>query len=178
MIALGDLIEDLGRRGVGITAAGRNLHYRAPKGAMTAELRAALVANKAALLDLLTADRPDPESLGPPPIAERCFACDSTDFWERPAENGGGRVCSVCHPDPRRLAAEWRSHSKGLTTVSFEGRRRHLFSWAMEHGCPELNFRPWAKVAGRHAAWLVFLQTASDEDVDAALEAAGAEVAH
>jgi hypothetical protein len=28
-------------------------------------------------------------------------------MWERPASNGGGCTCSLCHPDPRILIAEW-----------------------------------------------------------------------
>jgi hypothetical protein len=63
-------------------------------------LRSALLANKAALLDLLITDRADHESLGPPPITERCFACGSTELRERPPEFGGGRPCLRCHPDP------------------------------------------------------------------------------
>src|SRR6266542_1741084 len=40
-----------------------------------------------------------------------CHVCGSTDFWERPAQDGGGLVCSLCHPHPLRLLAEWEQRS-------------------------------------------------------------------
>lgn len=62
-------------------------------------------------------------------------------------------------------------------TVVLDGPRTRLFVWALHHGCPELRFRRWASVVGSPTAWVTFLQTASDEDVLAALEAADAESA-
>lgn len=47
------LLAELRRRGVVLEASGDRLRYRAPAGAMTAELRAALAAHKAELLMML-----------------------------------------------------------------------------------------------------------------------------
>jgi|SRR5215217_1795044 len=53
----GALLEDLRRRGVTLEAEGDLLHVEAPAGAITDELRAALVENKGYLVELLTWER-------------------------------------------------------------------------------------------------------------------------
>jgi hypothetical protein len=85
--------------------------------------------------------------------------CHSIDFWERPPQDGGGLVCSLCHPHPLHLLTAWdrRSESKA-PTISLAGDRGRLFSWAMEHRWPELKFRPWAS-GGGHAFWLGHVPT-------------------
>ena len=47
---LGELDRELSRAGIKLSANGEDLRVRAPKGALTAELRQALKANKAELL--------------------------------------------------------------------------------------------------------------------------------
>ncbi len=55
-----ELLTEVQRRGIQLRAEGASLHYRAPKGTLTADLRAKLKAHKAELLTALekpTADR-------------------------------------------------------------------------------------------------------------------------
>jgi hypothetical protein len=52
-----NLLEDLRRRDVTLVADGGCLHVDAPAGAITNELRAALVKNKGHLLELLACER-------------------------------------------------------------------------------------------------------------------------
>ena len=47
------LLTEVQRRGIELRAEGASLHYRAPKGTLTADLRAKLKAHKAELLDIL-----------------------------------------------------------------------------------------------------------------------------
>jgi hypothetical protein len=49
------LLADLSRHGIELSVAGDRLHCEAPAGALTPDLKAALIANKNALLDLLRA---------------------------------------------------------------------------------------------------------------------------
>ncbi len=64
MTRLPELLTDLDRLGVKLSARGDRVHYRAPAGSMTSEIKAALAAHKPALLRLL-ADRP--AAPAPPP---------------------------------------------------------------------------------------------------------------
>ncbi len=48
-----ELLTEVQRRGIQLRAEGASLHYRAPKGTLTADLRAKLKAHKAELLDIL-----------------------------------------------------------------------------------------------------------------------------
>ncbi len=48
-----ELITEVQRRGIQLRAEGAVLHYQAPKGTLTADLRAKLKAHKAELLDIL-----------------------------------------------------------------------------------------------------------------------------
>jgi hypothetical protein len=58
------LLEDLRRRDVALEAEGDRLHVDAPAGAITDELRAALVENKGRLLELLARERHKLEKAG------------------------------------------------------------------------------------------------------------------
>jgi len=58
------LVHDLHRRDVALKAEGDFLNVDAPAGAMTEDLRAALVENKERLLDLLARERQELEKAG------------------------------------------------------------------------------------------------------------------
>jgi len=53
------LLADLCRRGIRLSVSGERLSVDAPKGAVTSDLRTALVEHKAALIQLLSADDPN-----------------------------------------------------------------------------------------------------------------------
>ena len=65
------LLEDLRRQDVTLEAEGDLLHVDAPAGAMTDELRAALVENKGRLLELLARERQKFEKAGKRGLAIR-----------------------------------------------------------------------------------------------------------
>ena len=156
------LLDELARRDVILATDNDRLEVDAPRGVITPNIRQQLVIHKAALIAAVRARK------APSP----CFACGGTDYWERPPEHGGGRVCSTCHPDLTTLGSTTR---EGLTEGSArslaEGDRQKLARWALKNGCPELKFRAWAWVVGTPSGWLTFLQTASDDDVLSAFEA-------
>jgi hypothetical protein len=59
-------------------------------------------------------------------VTERCLC--GGEMWERTASNGGGLACSLCHPDPRVLRAEWIAAGRPSYNVWLaQGRRR---AWA------------------------------------------------
>ena len=57
-MTVAELLPELNRRGVELTAVGDRLHYRAPRGTLTSELREAVVRFRGEILDLLHDDRP------------------------------------------------------------------------------------------------------------------------
>ena len=63
-MSVGALLEDLRRRDVALEAEGDRLHVDAPAGAITDDLRAALVKNKGHLLELLARERHKLEKAG------------------------------------------------------------------------------------------------------------------
>lgn len=168
---MGQLLDELARRDVILAADNDRLEADAPRGVITPTIRQQLVMHKAALIAAVRARR------APSP----CFACRGTEYWERPTEHGGGLVCSTCHPDPRTLDAASHSHEEleELNEASAPsvgaGDRQALARWALDNGCPELRFRRSLSVVGTPTGWLTFLETASDDDVDAALRAAEGE---
>lgn len=119
------LLAELRRRGVVLEASGDRLRYRAPSGALTAELRAALAAHKDALLEVLRETSPAPaESPRPPadaPLASAAHVEASAvaaaratvdrlhKAWERHV--AGCRRCEpwrgVRCPDGQALAARY-----------------------------------------------------------------------
>lgn len=173
MTALLDFLAELRRCGVELSPNGDRLRYRAPHSVLTDEVRAELVAHKSEILELLQGEpeRKTSETRETPDSAP-CYACGSRSWWERPAEDGGGLACGRCHPDPRPDLLAWEPRTDAATTISLDSNRQRLFDWALANGCPALRFRPWASVVGTPSGWLAFLQTASDDDVHAALEAA------
>jgi predicted metal-dependent hydrolase len=68
-----DLLEDLRRRDVILEAEGDSLHVDAPAGAITDDLRAALVENKERLLERLARERQKLEKAGRRGLAIRWF---------------------------------------------------------------------------------------------------------
>lgn len=91
------VLEQARALGIALSAGGGKLRYEAPAGCLTPELRTALVANKAAILDLLEAERlavrrivccRDCEHYIPSPPAHRA----SGAVWEMPGGCAQGRT--------------------------------------------------------------------------------------
>ena len=59
-----------------------------------------------------------------------------------------------------------------MAGVAPEGARERLTKWAYAHHCPELRFRPWARIEGTPEAWSRFLIAASDAQIELALNVA------
>jgi hypothetical protein len=178
-----ELLAELRARGVMLTAVGDRLRYRAPKGALTAELRQRLTIHKpellAALRDVDNFDRaPSARTSAPRPThpskPDSCF-CGSTTSWQRPPDQGGEWVCARCHSNPADLLAAWerRGEVAAEEPIILDPDRARLLDWALAQGCPELRFRPWMTVVGTAHGWRTFVVTASTDDIAAALEAAG-----
>jgi hypothetical protein len=90
-------IAYLRQAGVELSANAGRLHYRAPAGALTPELRAVLTRHKSALLAALSGD-PDADALPPddlPPA--RCPDCAETKHY-RGALPGWAWTCGRCMP--------------------------------------------------------------------------------
>src|SRR5215217_6765194 len=95
------LMMALAARGVHLEARGDRLHYRAPRGVLTAADRAALATHKAELLAALVEPRPPlprgfthwcagahPFPTPLPPKVARCSRCMAP--WRRPAAQSAG----------------------------------------------------------------------------------------
>ena len=110
-----DTIARAARAGVSLSLDSGRLRYRAPAGALTPDLRAAITEHKSALIHILSTSPGNPEygvALAGVAAAlgwrraerrpRRCYACRTTNWRERPT---GGWVCDTCHPAAPRPAS-------------------------------------------------------------------------
>jgi hypothetical protein len=149
----------------------------APADRLTVELSSAIRANKPLLLAALRPPVEPPARPSRATLPGQCWVCKGANFWTRPLEHGGGPVCSRCQPNPVDLLAEWeRRHEAAQEVTPVDPNRAALLEWALAHGCPELRIRPWATVVGTAHGWRGFVITATEDDITAALVAAGVEV--
>lgn len=145
-----ELLATLEERGIELTPDGDQIHYRAPRGALTHELREAIRLHKPRLLALL-----HPAVDAPPVAAPPCSICGDDEFWERPPAHGGGRVCARCHPDPRDLLAHWEERAERASVPhALDPGRARLLAWASTRAAPSCasarGWRSWgARRAGR-----------------------------
>jgi hypothetical protein len=84
----------LGRLGVELTARGDRLHYKAPAGVMTPEIRDALTAHKPRLLALLAGVNDQVRPDGPPAV-EPARPAGSTDRGPPPADRHWRRIVAL-----------------------------------------------------------------------------------
>jgi hypothetical protein len=97
------LLALLLQHGIMLRADNNALHYRAPKGALSEELRQAMQDQKAALLALLTPDPYGADAAAPARKAgvrlvdamPSCLACGTTRRWRSVY---GVDICGRCHP--------------------------------------------------------------------------------
>jgi len=82
-----DLLTEVSRLGIRLEAQGKDVRYKAPKGALTPELRERLRSHKASLRQLLTAPPADVVSEDPCPV------CGSRERWQW---IDGRSLCRVC----------------------------------------------------------------------------------
>jgi hypothetical protein len=85
-----ELMTELGRRGVELYLDGDRLRFRAPSGALGPELRAAVAAQRVAIIDRLR---------GPGNVAavSKCTRCDHRDWVDEPPVGGQIRThCAKC----------------------------------------------------------------------------------
>jgi hypothetical protein len=76
------LLADLAQKQILIYMDGDRLRYRAPQGALSAEMRAAIGAHRAAIVEHLR---------------EKCVVCDRQNWVDEPAKQGKIRtVCGKC----------------------------------------------------------------------------------
>jgi hypothetical protein len=86
-----ELLRRLTNLGVTLRVDGTRLCYRAPAGVMTADLRNAIAAQRAALLARLQGAQ---RAAGTRP---RCLSCDSRHWVDEPPRDGRIRTtCGVC----------------------------------------------------------------------------------
>ena len=152
------LLARLTASGAVLQVKGDRLHVDAPKGLVTAQLKAEIASHKAEILELLAGQTTEAAPVQP------CYACKEVAWWQRPPEIGGGFVCAVCHPDPIRPVLE-------AAVPPLEGERKALFELAQSRGFPKLSFKAAHSVIGRAESWDVFSRRASDSDVRAARKA-------
>jgi hypothetical protein len=134
----GALLAECQRRGVVLTAEGDRLAYRAPRRALTPELRAALVEHKAGLLALLQAE------------------ADPDVALVRDVFGPGVRVVATGEP------AVWPPAP--LATVDLSTERDPLVLLAATTGWPCVPLRRGLTVLGTDWAWARFAATASPVD--------------
>ena len=94
MTAARNLLAELQQRGIHLEAVGTTLRYRAPKGALTPDLRARLKVHKAELLSTLEYGNFSPKF----PQVSRCPACNAhvNPIWER---------CLACNAPLKRTSS-------------------------------------------------------------------------
>lgn len=170
-----EILERLHRAGLTVVLDPPDGILVAPAAQLTPELTDAIRENKTVLVKALRhKEGPPQRKAGRAQQSKACGACKGEDFWERPPEHGGGLVCSRCHPNPGDLIAVWERRSEQATTsVALDPQRSRLLAWALENGCRELRIRPWMTIVGTAHAWNAFVAAASDDDIAAALRAAG-----
>ena len=89
---LDQLLTDLTHNQIVLFIDGGQLRYRAPEGALNADLRAAIAQHRTALIDHLRAEAP-PNLQGP----TKCITCDRQYWVDEPPKNGRIRTtCGKC----------------------------------------------------------------------------------
>jgi hypothetical protein len=73
--------------------------------------------------------------------------------------------------DSDRHGANVDVGQEDMTAQQIDDMRRHLIGWALEHGCPQLRFHPWASVVGTQVGWRTFVNCARVNDLVAAVAA-------
>ncbi len=98
MESAGAFMDNLEARGVRFGLREGRLIVDAPAGVLTPEVRAALIARKAAVERLVRAALvpcATPPRPAPARPTKRCYMCNTRMWRERPT---GGWICDVCHP--------------------------------------------------------------------------------
>ena len=162
------LLAELARRGVEVWAEEGRLRYRAPRGALTAELRSGLAEHKAAILARLAATGAAAAVVPDPAARYEPFPLTSMQeaYW---VGRGGafdlGNV--ACHAylefdsrlDPERLEASWQRlverHDMLRAVVEPEGRQRVLRE-VPPYAFPVVDLKGWEPAAA--AAQLLALR--------------------
>jgi hypothetical protein len=86
------LLADLAHNQVVVYMDGDRLRYRAPEGALTADMRMAIGEHRTAIVNHLQGDLPLISS-----YSGNCINCDRQNWVDEPAQNGRIRtVCSRC----------------------------------------------------------------------------------
>jgi hypothetical protein len=140
-MTLTELHALLGRLGVELTARGDRLHYRAPAGVLTRELKAALGRHKPALLATLARmdDRPGPagsrasepaspagpDGPGPPP-ADRGWRQAVATWPVEWRERWGRRANELQDRGEPWNVAEWIAYSELVPDLASAERRREV----------------------------------------------------
>ena len=97
--AAGPFMDALEARGVRFGLRDGRLILDAPRGVLTADDRAEIVARKGAIERLVRAalvpDEPPARRPAPPRPIRRCYMCNTLTWRQRP---DSGWVCGVCHP--------------------------------------------------------------------------------
>jgi len=107
-VTAADLLPELRRRGVILTADGNRIVYRAPKGTLTPELREAVVRFKGEILGILRVSNIEDEAPPVPCMSPNCAGCyevragvrlhppkpsqDWKDWLARWQPDGAGRI--------------------------------------------------------------------------------------
>jgi hypothetical protein len=83
------LLADLAHSQVAIYLDGDRLRYRAPEGALTDDVRAAISTHRAAIINWLRGSVPSK-----PPCSGKCVACDRRNWEDHPPKDG--RILTTC----------------------------------------------------------------------------------
>jgi len=91
-VTLDQLLTDLTHNQIVLFVDGGQLHYRAPGGALSADLRAAIAQQRTAIIDHLQAKVPPN-----PQRSVKCITCDRQYWVDEPPEDGRIRTkCGKC----------------------------------------------------------------------------------